>query len=199
MVTQGLSDTGLSADRGTSTPAGAALTTVHLPLRSLPPVTNPVNHQPQPGAAPLGTARPGTALLTDHYELTMLQASLRSGAADRRAVFEVFARHLPHGRRYGVVAGTGRLLDALERFRFGPDELSFLRENQVVDETTLQYLSSYRFSGNIWGYAEGDVYFPGSPILVVEGTFAESVLLETVSLSVLNNDCAVTSAASRMV
>jgi nicotinate phosphoribosyltransferase len=140
-----------------------------------------------------------TALLTDHYELTMLQAALRSGAASRRAVFEVFARHLPHGRRYGVVAGTGRLLDALERFRFGPDELSFLRENQIVDEATLQYLSSYRFSGNIWGYAEGDVYFPGSPILVVEGTFAESVLLETVALSILTHDCAVASAASRMV
>ena len=140
-----------------------------------------------------------TALLTDHYELTMLQAALRSGAASRHAVFEVFARHLPHGRRYGVVAGTGRLIDALERFRFGPDELSFLRESKIVDEATLQYLSSYRFSGNIWGYAEGDMYFPGSPILVVEGTFAESVLLETVVLSILNHDCAVASAASRMV
>jgi nicotinate phosphoribosyltransferase len=149
-------------------------------------VTNPVNS---------GT----TALLTDHYELTMLQAALRSGAASRRAVFEVFARHLPHGRRYGVVAGTGRLLDALERFRFGPGELSFLRDNQVVDDATLEYLASYRFSGNIWGYAEGDVYFPGSPILVVEGTFAESVLLETLALSILNHDCAVASAASRMV
>ena len=83
-----------------------------------------------------------TALLTDHYELTMLQGALHSGAAHRRAVFEVFARHLPHGRRYGVVAGTGRLLDALERFRFGPDELSFLRENQKGEEATLQYLSS---------------------------------------------------------
>jgi nicotinate phosphoribosyltransferase len=140
-----------------------------------------------------------TALLTDHYELTMLQAALHSGAASRRAVFEVFARHLPHGRRYGVVAGTGRLLDALERFRFGPEELSFLRESGIVDEATIHYLASYRFSGNIWGYAEGDVYFPGSPILVVEGTFAESVLLETVVLSILNHDCAVASAASRMV
>ena len=140
-----------------------------------------------------------TALLTDQYELTMLQAALRSGAASRRAVFEVFARHLPHGRRYGVVAGTGRLLDALERFRFGAEELSFLRDNQIVDDATIQYLSSYRFSGNIWGYAEGDMYFPGSPILVVEGTFAESVLLETVVLSILNYDSAIASAASRMV
>jgi nicotinate phosphoribosyltransferase len=162
-------------------------------------VTNPVNHQPQPEAAPLGTARPGTALLTDHYELTMLQASLRSGAADRRAVFEVFARHLPHGRRYGVVAGTGRLLDAIERFRFGPADLEFLSGAGIVDEPTLAFLESYRFSGNIWGYSEGDCYFPGSPILVVEGTFAEAVLLETVTLSILNHDCAIASAASRMV
>ena len=129
----------------------------------------------------------------------MLQASLRSGAADRRAVFEVFARHLPHGRRYGVVAGTGRLLDAIERFRFGPADLEFLGGAGIVDEPTLAFLESYRFGGNIWGYSEGDCYFPGSPILVVEGTFAEAVLLETVTLSILNHDSAIASAASRMV
>jgi nicotinate phosphoribosyltransferase len=140
---------------------------------------------------------PSTALLTDQYELTMLEAALRSGTARRRAVFEVFARHLPHGRRYGVVAGTGRLLDALTRFRFGPDELGYLRA--VVDEATLDYLKSYRFTGDIWGYPEGDCYFPGSPIVVVVAPFAEAVLLETVILSILNHDCAIASAASRMV
>jgi len=164
-------------------------------------VTNPVNHQPPPGSetALSGTAPLSTALLTDHYELTMLEASLRSGAADRRAVFEVFARHLPHGRRYGVVAGTGRLLEAIERFRFGPADLEFLGGAGIVDEPTLAFLESYRFGGNIWGYSEGDCYFPGSPILVVEGTFAEAVLLETVTLSILNHDSAIASAASRMV
>ncbi|HEY2579117.1 MAG TPA: nicotinate phosphoribosyltransferase [Streptosporangiaceae bacterium] len=150
-----------------------------------------------PGISEAG--RPGTALLTDHYELTMLQAALRSGAARRRAVFEMFARHLPHGRRYGVVAGTGRFLDALGRFRFGPDELDFLREAAAVDEPTLDYLESYRFAGDIWGYAEGECYFPGSPILVVEATFAEAVVLETIILSIFNHDCAIASAASRMV
>src|SRR5512142_1785468 len=186
MVNHGFSGVTSSADHGRSTSAGATLTRPHLPTPSLPPVTNTVNS---------GT----TALLTDHYELTMLQASLRSGAADRRAVFEVFARHLPHGRRYGVVAGTGRLLDAIERFRFGPADLEFLGGAGIVDEPTLAFLESYRFSGNIWGYSEGDCYFPGSPILVVEGTFAEAVLLETVILSILNHDCAIASAASRMV
>ena len=154
-------------------------------------MTDLVNHSPAPAH--------GTALLTDQYELTMLQAALRSGAASRRAVFEVFARHLPHGRRYGVVAGTGRLLDAVERFRFDPADLEFLGGAGIADEPTLAFLESYRFSGNIWGYSEGDCYFPGSPILVVEGTFAEAVLLETVTLSILNHDCAIASAASRMV
>jgi len=140
-----------------------------------------------------------TGLLTDHYELTMLAGALHSGAAQRRAVFEVFARQLPHGRRYGVVAGTGRLLEALAAFRFGPGELAFLRETQVTDEAALRYLESYAFTGDIWGYGEGDCYFPGSPILVVEATFAEAVVLETLVLSVLNHDSAIASAASRMV
>jgi nicotinate phosphoribosyltransferase len=152
-----------------------------------------------PDTKNLPVSDPSTALLTDHYELTMLSAALRSGAAQRRAVFEVFARHLPHGRRYGVVAGTGRLLDALDRFRFGPAELGFLRESAVADDATLRYLESFAFTGEIWGYAEGDCYFPGSPILVVEAPFAEAVVLETLVLSVLNHDCAIASAASRMV
>jgi nicotinate phosphoribosyltransferase len=149
-----------------------------------------------PGSRP---APAGTALLTDHYELTMLRAALHSGVASRRAVFEVFARSLPHGRRYGVVAGTGRLLDALREFRFTGGDLAFLTEKGIADETTLRYLQSYRFSGDIWGYGEGDCYFPGSPILVVEGTFAEAVVLETLVLSVLNHDSAIASAGSRMV
>ncbi|MER5648873.1 nicotinate phosphoribosyltransferase [Streptosporangium sp. NPDC002524] len=140
-----------------------------------------------------------TALLTDHYELTMLEAALRSGASSRRAVFEVFARQLPGGRRYGVVAGTGRVLDALESFRFEEESLAFLRDNEVVDEPTLEFLAGYRFSGSVDGYAEGECYFPGSPIMTVEGTFAEAVLLETVILSILNHDCAIATAATRMI
>lgn len=139
-----------------------------------------------------------TALLTDHYELTMVQAALASGHADRRCVFEAFARRLPDGRRYGVVAGTGRVLEALRDFRFGDAELEFLRERGVVDARTLEWLAGYRFSGDVWGYAEGEVYFPGSPLLVVESTFAEGVVLETLVLSILNHDSAVASAASRM-
>lgn len=141
---------------------------------------------------------PSTALKTDHYELTMLQAALRSGAAHRKSVFEAFARRLPSGRRYGVVAGTGRVLEALENFRFDEDELRFLSDLKVFDRETIAFLENYRFSGDIYGYAEGEIYFPNSPILTVESTFAEACILETVILSILNHDSAVASAASRM-
>lgn len=139
-----------------------------------------------------------TALLTDRYELTMLQAALSDGTAHRHCVFEVFTRRLPHGRRYGVVGGTGRLLEALGAFRFGDDQLRWLRDHHVVDDATLDYLARYRFTGSITGYAEGEMFFPSSPLLVVEGTFAEAVLLETLTLSILNFDSAIASAASRM-
>ncbi len=140
-----------------------------------------------------------TGLLTDHYELTMVRAALKNGTAQRRTVFEMFARQLPPGRRYGVVAGTGRFLKALADFRFGPADLAFLRGTGVIDEATEAFLTGYRFRGSIWGYAEGECYFPGSPILVVDGTFADAVVLETLALSIFNYDCAVASAASRMV
>ena len=139
-----------------------------------------------------------TALLTDRYELTMLDAALRDGTAQRRCVFELFGRRLPGARRFGVVAGTGRLLSLLREFRFGDDELRFLRDEKVVDAATLDFLEGYRFTGSISGYREGELYFPGSPLLTIEGTFAEAVVLETLALSVLNHDSAVATAAARM-
>jgi nicotinate phosphoribosyltransferase len=137
------------------------------------------------------------ALLTDKYELTMLAAALRDGTAGRRTTFELFARRLPDGRRYGVVAGTGRLLEALSDFVF--DEPALATVAGFLDAATVDYLRDFRFSGDVDGYAEGELYFPGSPVLSVTGTFAECVLLETLALSMLNHDCAVASAAARMV
>lgn len=140
-----------------------------------------------------------SALLTDQYELTMVQAALRDGTAHRKSVFEVFTRRLSGRRRYGVVAGTGRFLDELANFRFGDAEINFLAGNKILDDDTCEWLANYQFSGNITGYAEGEVYFPGSPILQVHSTFAEGVILETLLLSILNHDSAIASAASRMV
>ncbi|MGC0270894.1 nicotinate phosphoribosyltransferase [Glutamicibacter soli] len=140
-----------------------------------------------------------TSLFTDHYELTMLQAALASGAAHRPSVFEAFSRRLPEGRRYGVVGGTGRLLEGLADFHFGDDELKFLSDNKVVNAETLKYLENFTFTGTITGYAEGELYFPNSPLLMVESTFAEACVIETYLLSVMNHDSAIASAASRMI
>src|SRR4051812_47568558 len=138
-------------------------------------------------------------LRTDHYELTMLESALQSGAAERPCVFEVFTRRLPPGRRFGVVAGTGRLLEALPQFRFDDAAISMLSAQRIVGARTCEWLSTYSFHGDIDGYREGEPYFPGSPVLSVRGTFAEAVLLETLTLSMLNHDSAVAAAASRMV
>jgi nicotinate phosphoribosyltransferase len=156
------------------------------------------DESPEPaGSLPIGEE--GAGLLTDHYELTMLEAALRDGAAGRHCVFELFARRLPEGRRYGVVAGTPRLLDAIMTLRYADSDLAFLRAEGVIDQATCDWLADYRFGGDVTGYAEGELYFPGSPILAVEGTFAEAVVLETLALSILNHDSAVASAAARMV
>jgi nicotinate phosphoribosyltransferase len=140
-----------------------------------------------------------TALLTDRYELTMLQAALKSGKAHRKGVFEVFSRTLAGGRRYGVFAGTGRLLELIKQFRFSETEIAWLLAENIIDQSTAKWLADYKFTGDIHGYAEGEIYFPYSPVLIVEASFAEAVILETLILSVLNYDSAVASAAARMV
>ncbi|MFD4420881.1 nicotinate phosphoribosyltransferase [Agromyces sp. NPDC058484] len=139
------------------------------------------------------------ALFTDRYELTMVDAALRDGTGNRESLFEAFARRLPDGRRYGVVAGTGRLLELIDRFRFEEAELEWLREHGVVRPETIDWLADYRFRGDIWGYREGEAYFPGSPLVTIQATFVEAVMLETLVLSTLNYDSSVASAAARMV
>lgn len=137
-----------------------------------------------------------SALLTDKYELTMLDAALADGTADRPVTFEVFARRLPGQRRYGIVAGTERVLDAVGNFVFTDEQLDHL---DFLSPRALDYLRHYRFTGDIDGYPEGELYFPHSPVLTVRGTFAECVVLETVILSIMNADSAVATAAARMV
>ena len=129
----------------------------------------------------------------------MVASALQSGISERRAVFEVFARGLPAGRAYGVVAGAERVIDAIERFRFDDETVAHLTKRGVVtDPDMAEWLRSYRFGGDVIGYPDGELFFPYSPVLTVEGTFAECLVLETVVLSILNHDCAVASAAARV-
>lgn len=138
------------------------------------------------------------ALMTDMYELTMLDAMLADGTAGSHAVFEAFTRRLPEGRRFGLFAGLGRLLPLIEDFRFADEQIEYLRQTGVGSQHLLDYLSDFRFTGDVRSIAEGEAFWPGTPVLQVEGALGEAVLLETLALSVLNHDSAVASAAARM-
>src|SRR4051794_15020444 len=144
---------------------------------------------------------PGSGLLTDRYELTMLSSWLADehGMAARPAVFECFALRLPPGRRLGVLAGLGRLLPMITAYTFDADEIAWLLDVGAITPQCADFLADFRFRGDIEAYREGELYFPNSPVLTVSGTLAECVVLETLVLSVLNHDSAIASAAARMV
>ena len=129
----------------------------------------------------------------------MLQAACAAAPPTGARVFELFPRRLPDGP---PVRRGGRRRPGARRargFRFGRGRAGPPAATQRSSTTRpWSWLAGYRFRGDVWGYAEGEVYFPCSPLMVVEATFAEAVLLETVLLSIFNHDSAIASAASRM-
>src|ERR1039458_10070869 len=130
------------------------------------------------------------SLYTDRYELSMLDGALVSGVINAKATFEVFTRSLANGYRYGVVGGTGRLIEALAGFSFD--------DEHIVSNELATFLSSYRFEGDVYGYLEGEVFTSLSPILRIEGRFSD-LILETLVLSILNYDSGVATKAMRVV
>jgi putative nicotinate phosphoribosyltransferase len=140
-----------------------------------------------------------TALLTDKYELTMLSSLVSDGLADTPATFELFARRLPAGRRFAMIAGLGRFLDALDEFTWTEAQLGWLRDTGAITDRAADWLADFRFAGDVFAYPEGEVHWPGSPVVRVSGRLGECLLLETLALSIYNHDTAVASAAARMV
>lgn len=145
-----------------------------------------------------GAAMASPGLLTDKYELTMLSSFVADGTADHPAVFELFARRLPEGRRFGILGGLGRLLDTLPDFTFSAADKDWLVADGALTDEAAAWLGDFRFSGDIFAYAEGDLYWPHSPVLTVTGRLGECILLETLALSIFNHDTAIASAAARM-
>lgn len=137
-----------------------------------------------------------TSLHTDHYELTMVEAALGEGIADRRCVFSAFARRVPGGGRYGVIAGVDAVLDAIVAFRFADADLVALEG--VVGDATLDRLSRYRFDGTIEVVDDGELYLPEDPVVTVIAPFADAIVLETTVLAHLNGASGVATAAAGM-
>lgn len=137
-------------------------------------------------------------LMTDRYEFSMLQTFVNEGMVNKRVTFEVFTRRLTPGHRFGVFAGLGRLLPMLENFTFRGAEVSWMEDNNIINAPTAEYLKNFHFDGRVLAYNEGDLYFPYSPVLTVEATLGEALLVETLILSVLNFDSGIAGKAARI-
>lgn len=142
-----------------------------------------------------------SGLLTDLYELTMAAGYFQNGFK-ARATFELFVRQLPPERNYLVAAGLEQALDFLQSVRFAPDEIEFLRREPVfrrVRAEFFDYLSQFRFTGDVWAVSEGSIVFANEPILRVTAPIIEGQLAETCLLSAINFQTMVASRATRLV
>jgi nicotinate phosphoribosyltransferase len=141
---------------------------------------------------------PTTPLLTDLYQLNMVQAYL-DNAMTKSAVFELFSRKLPKGRNFLMAAGLEQALSFLETVRFGGEELDWLRRSGRFNDRFIDYVARFRFSGDVDAMAEGAVFFADEPILRVTAPIAEAQLVETRLINLLHLQSLVASKAARMV
>lgn len=142
-----------------------------------------------------------SGLLTDLYELTMAAGYLKTGF-DACLTFELFVRSLPPRRNFLVAAGLDQVLDFLEGVHFSDEDIRYLRAQPVfqrVGNEFFEYLSRFRFSGDVWAIPEGAVFFPGEPVLRVTGPAIEAQIAETFLLSEINFQTMIASKAARIV
>ena len=142
-----------------------------------------------------------SGLLTDLYELTMAAGYLQT-RFDATAAFELFVRHLPAKRNYLVAAGLEQALDFLENVHFTKEEISYLRRHPVfcnIRDEFFDYLSAFRFTGDVWAMPEGSLVFPGEPLLRVVAPIIEGQIMETYLLATLSYQTMIASKAARVV
>ncbi len=138
-----------------------------------------------------------TATYTDQYQLAMAQVYFQNGHKETPAVFDYYFRKLPFKNGYAIFAGLEDLLNILEDLRFSESDIDYLKEHGFPDEF-LEYLSNFRFRGNIFSSREGDIIFPVRPVLQVEATIIEAQLIETLLLNLLNFQTLIATKASRI-
>lgn len=137
------------------------------------------------------------ASYTDYYELTMAQGYFLSGIHNRRASFDYFFRKNPFNGGYVIFAGLKELIDTINNMSFSPEEIEYLK-SEGFDKEFINFLSEFKFTGNIWSVKEGEIIFPNEPVVTVEGNLLETQLIETLLLNVLNFQSLIATKASRI-
>ena len=137
-------------------------------------------------------------LLTDFYELTMMNGYFEDGTHQNEAVFDMFFRYKPE-LNYAIFAGLEQALDYIENLRFEQEDIEYLRSLGAFDEKFLDYLKDFRFTGDVYSAVEGEVVFPGEPILIVKAPLAQAQLLETAILNIIGHQTLIATKTSRII
>ena len=136
--------------------------------------------------------------MTDLYELTMMQGYFKGGT-NPTAVFDVFYRDNPCGNGFAIMAGLEQVIDYVKNLHFGKEEVDYLRSTGLFDEDFLEYLSNFKFSGDIYGIPEGTIIFPREPLVKVVAPIMEAQLVETAILNIINHQCLIATKTFRVV
>ena len=138
-------------------------------------------------------------LLTDLYELTMMQGYFKEKDANETVVFDMFYRTNPHGNGFTICAGLEQLIDYIKNLRFSPDDIAYLRGLGIFDEDFLEYLKEFRFTGDIYAIPEGTVVFPREPLVKVIAPIMQAQLIETALLNLINHQSLIATKTERIV
>ena len=136
-------------------------------------------------------------LLTDFYELTMMQGYFKTGV-NKKVVFDAFYRTNPDNGGYAICAGLDQVIDYIRRLTFSKEDIEYLRSLNTFDEDFLEYLSNFRFSGDIYAIPEGTVIFPREPLVKVVAPIMEAQLMETAILNIVNHQSLIATKAARV-
>ena len=144
-------------------------------------------------------SKPNNTLLCDFYELTMANGYFELGKGNEIAYFDVFFRKVPDGGGFAIAAGLEQVIDYIKTLKFTEQDIEFLRSKRIFSEGFLEYLRTFRFTGDIWAVPEGTPIFPNEPIMTVRAPSIEAQFIETFVLLCLNHQSLIATKANRVV
>ena len=126
-------------------------------------------------------------MLMDFYELTMSNGYFEHNLKDKIVCFDMFFRKIPDGGGFAIMAGLEQFIEYIKELSFNEEDIEYLRSKNLFCEEFLEYLRTFRFTGDMWAVPEGTVVFPGEPLITVRGKAIESQFIETYLLLMLNH------------